>query len=138
MREIKFRAFDEQNRVMHLDFQFIKTGDNGNDWIIFTSDKQPVSGDWKDNPYFSQQLKIMQFTGMKDSKGQPIYEGDIIKATFEGEEIIGEVFYEAPYFDLATDYNPECNTLLFLGANNIGEVIGNIHEHPHLLTPQAA
>lgn len=43
MREIKFRAFDEGNKIMHYDFQFIKSGDEGNDWIIFTSDKNKLS-----------------------------------------------------------------------------------------------
>lgn len=34
-REIKFRAWDENNEVMHNDFQFIKSGNDGNDWILF-------------------------------------------------------------------------------------------------------
>lgn len=42
MRTIRFRAWDEQNKIMHNDFQFIKSGDEGNDWIVFTSDKQTL------------------------------------------------------------------------------------------------
>ena len=41
----KMRAWDECNKIMHYDFQFIKSGDNGNDWIIFQSDKQELDFD---------------------------------------------------------------------------------------------
>ncbi len=30
MREIKFRAWDEKNKIMHYDFQFIKSGEEDN------------------------------------------------------------------------------------------------------------
>ena len=58
MREIKFRAWDEMKKVMHYDFEFIRSGIEGNDWIIFKSDKQPLEqGKVLDNPYFAQTIK---------------------------------------------------------------------------------
>ena len=126
-REIKFRAWDEGNKVMHLDFQFVKTGDEVNDWILFTSDKQPKFpiNEWSNNPYFSQQLKIMQYTGLKDKQGKEIYEGDIV--TFWGGK--GKVIYFQPYASFMIEYtdNDVCN------FNEAEEVIGNIYENPELI-----
>ena len=39
MRDIKFRAWNEMSKAMHYNFKFINSGDSGNDWIIFISDK---------------------------------------------------------------------------------------------------
>ena len=66
------RAWDEGHKVMHYDFQFIRSGDTGSDWIVFTSDthmldrkiKDPEQPHPFDDPYFQQQLKIMRGIGL--------------------------------------------------------------------------
>lgn len=84
-REIKFRAWDEGNKVMHQDFEFIRSGSAENDWIVFRSDKQPLFSKPHpfENPYFSKQFVIMEFTGLQDMHGSDIYEGDIIEVEID-------------------------------------------------------
>lgn len=131
----KMRAWDENNKIMHHDFQFIKSGDDGNDWIIFQSDEQKLDFDKEKNfcinvypnPYFAQQLKIMQCTGLKDKNGKLIYEGDILFYKI-GSIKCREVVKWSPercgwikgYQDLST-------------YKKYHEVLGNIYENPELI-----
>ena len=135
MREIKFRAWDEGNKVMHFDFQFVKTGDEGNDWILFTSDKQPKFpiNEWSSNPYFSQQLKIMQFTGLLDKSGKEIYERDIVKGY--GYEVRNGKQIRPERIFAINDFIKDAYRLLCIteGTGETIEVIGNIYENPELL-----
>lgn len=94
MGERKRRAWDEINKIMHYDFEFIKSGNTGNDWIVFKSDLQPL--DWEklriegsvhpfNNPRFAQQLIIMEGSGYFDKNNREIYDCDIVKVVPDGE-----------------------------------------------------
>lgn len=128
-REIKFRAWDEQNKIMHNDFQFIKSGEENNDWIIFTSDKQKLSAEQHplQNPYFQQQFKIMQFTGLLDVNGKEIYEGDVVRRgviIFSRGKFCGQYYGSGGFYE-------EWEDDLYQERNI--EVLGNIYENPEIL-----
>lgn len=129
-REIKFRAWDKETKQTSLvrRLHFERSRSLTNNCIIISFGE--LEGVVKMGN--GQSFELMQYTGFKLA-GKDVYEGDIIRAEYDGEEIIGEVFYENLRFDIDCEYDPECNILIFLDANNIGEVIGNIYENPELL-----
>lgn len=125
MREIKFRAFYEEFGMREELFF------NGGLNEIFAK-KRGV---------------YMQYTGLKDVNGRGIYEGDILEITPENREHYPEksVFFVVStqtlwgydfYWKHVSGY--DCSTHITRIDDNYEqllnvEIIGNIHEHPHLL-----
>lgn len=122
--KLNLRAWDEQNKVMHNNFQFIKSGDESNDWIVFTSDKQTLKSEPHPlkNPYFQQQLKIMEGIGKPDINGKEYFRGDIVQTDTDIQYI---------------DYNKSLSCYgirSFKGGGTMSidsswEIIGNIYEN---------
>lgn len=123
-REIKFRAWDNINNEMRYPAKkdVFATG--------------PTSGDFID-----KWDTVMQFTGLHDKNGKEIYEGDLVVNTtvrktwgqWDGvygykdviTETVEPVVFDAKWaaFKLTTR-----------GEWGRFEVIGNIYEHPHLIS----
>ena len=92
-------------------------------------------------------VELLQFTGLKDANGKEIYEGDIVRVSFDGESYADEVVWWGkdgqdscyPAFDLkkhSADYDQNAfSGIIAYGAETI-EVIGNMHENPELLEAQ--
>jgi uncharacterized phage protein (TIGR01671 family) len=123
MREIKFRAWDEERKY------FIELG-IGHTPLFFNHEGK-LKSDYGC-------IKIMQYTGLKDKNGKEIYEGDIVKwnqyflGSKKAEEIelkTSTVYWHNGAWVLSEDKG--WNASIY---NNI-EVIGNIYENPELLNP---
>ena len=140
--EIGFRAWDEKNKIMYNDFQFIRSGIEGNDWIVFVSDKLKRkiidSGILLNNPFFSQQLKTMQFIGLTDKNEKKIFEGDVVEdgsiVNNYGKPFRGLIEFERSAFRFVKT-NCECGECLGSVVIHGNEliVIGNIYENENLL-----
>ena len=112
MREIKFRAWDEEKKVMTKNFGI---------WAI----PQIIQG-IKEND-LSNSLVLMQYTGLKDKNGKEIYEGDILLTKFEEDDEKNDFIVEWFIDDISCGWNiGPCDTWY-------SEVISNINENPELI-----
>ena len=132
----KFRAWDEtQHKMLQVDcIEFI---DGKAYWVEASPADGNVQGG-NDGPVGdNSQLKLEQYTGLKDANGKEIYEGDIVKSSYKyAQPKISQVIMEDgnSYIlgeDLATG-----NEMLVSDHINEIEVIGNVHTNPELLEAQ--
>jgi len=135
MREIKFRAWDKRdNKWAFTEFDII-----GETWLFGLLEQycRDTKGDVTTIERIND-IDIQQFTGLKDSTGNDIYEGDILK-TVKG--VIGEVIWEDSRSTISFKYRNRYNTnynfqyiwksLFWAASRSI--VIGNIFETPKLI-----
>ena len=117
MREIKFRVWDKTQCRM-----FIPDGL-----------KNPIN--------FTENVEHMQFTGLHDKNGKEIYEGDVVRGFDENE--FGSVNNDGPvhakviWWENSAGFQLEAispSEILHSDMAVNVEIIGNIYEHPELLT----
>lgn len=126
-REIKFRAWSDYYKRMFL-------WDELKEYSI-----EDVFNDADKNADFYGNL--MQYTGLKDKHGNEIYEGDIVKVYNQAiRKVVFENSFWQMYEILDADVLGGFGTPTDSGHKPIYrypekdiEVIGNIHEHSHLL-----
>ena len=123
MREIKFRAWDMDRKVM-LGIQYV---------IFYDGDFYENYRDLEDG-ILIENIAVMQYTGLKDKNGVEIYEGDIVFDRWANEYT--PVFQNGIYMA----YNPknlmqnDPSTQFNIVWKDGCEVIGNIYENPELLS----
>ncbi|MBK5447473.1 hypothetical protein JFU18_02015 [Bacillus sp. TH22] len=124
MREIKFRAWDEELKKMYTGDE-IEDYSNLNAWLsygglaIYRIDE----GEYV-------QLKSLQYTGLKDKNGKEIFEGDIVE--YDGWFYIIKWDKEETGFYMHDKNNFEDDHLRMIDIS-VGEVMGNIYENQNLI-----
>lgn len=132
MREIKFRAWDKVNGCWASINSIVLCDDGSIAYLLPEEDDMP--------PYLEDEVELMQYTGLKDVNGKPIYEGDIVNVTWSRDDTEGENYaiaydpnndgYSA--FDFV-DWYEDMNGLSCAYIDGQITVIGNGFENPELL-----
>ena len=122
MREIKFRAWDKENKTMLLDI-----GIHINRMIFITRQGH-------DRPY-TDDFEIMQYTGLKDKNDKEIYEGDVCKRIWADDDymIFKVCFSEGRFAEWWNGMDVGKIADGSVMRDGKVEVIGNIYENPELI-----
>jgi len=133
MREIKFRAWDKELKVMEYFGPKFYVDD---EYFELNFEPTELEGE---TPLFetNQKLILMQYTGLKDKNEKEIYEGDIIEnktsKTWKGKY---KVYYESEFMSfLFEGIENEDDYYRFetFSDKKDWEIIGNIYENPEFL-----
>lgn len=131
MRDIKFRANTPYGMLSVTTIHF--------DLLIAYG--IPIGAkDWSsdDFEFGLEEINLMQYTGLKDSEGVEIYEGDILKSSYTDRGHV--VLFKNGKFVIQHSKNccPPYKTSLEEAGNEDGigwqKIIGNIYENKELLT----
>ena len=125
MREIRFRAWDNELKEMTTVMKLFTHGPNGNIWNREFYFKGAILTEPQSN-----RVELMQFTGLKDKNGKEIYEGDILR----WNDKLWPVYYSERLAKYVMGTTKGCE-IIGCGRCAFCEVIGNIYENPGLLKP---
>ena len=128
MREHKYRAWSEKNKMMYYSHR-----PDGSDNPLWSWDVV-FRKDWHDGkgPEDNGAIK-MEWVGFMDKNLKEIYEGDVLKSI---NGLVGEVVFERGAFLINYNDTGLINTTIYsLNAYelNYTEVIGNSFENPELV-----
>jgi len=116
MREIKFRAWDKEQKKMSFFVGIF------HDLSIFNTNNNPKN------------FELMQFTGLKDKNGKEIYEGDIVEFIGHKNRVVSWTPDDHHYAGWYAIGGIRSLPIYSGKEPNTIEVIGNIYENPELIS----
>lgn len=153
MRQFKFRVWDKDKKIFLSDYDFciydgaaIRIEVGGTETNSFGSSYNPLKLEENDlgGIYLDKNLLVQQFTGLQDSEGKDIFEGDIVEISTNYQDYSnsrhGLIHYKACRY-LVGVYDSEYSKDVMVNDNYCPivdlsrecRVAGNIFEHFALL-----
>ena len=138
-REIKFRAWDRLNKEMIEVYAIDNTKKGATEENAYESKGYNEHGQKR---FYLHNVDLMQFTGLLDKNGKEIYEGDIVhnikrlknwEVKFHRQHVGFVMIRQENMKNYFSQFNVNFSDGEIYQCDYI-EVIGNIFEHPELLT----
>ena len=133
MREIKFRAWDKNDKRIFIDPQMIDFYNKKIGYMQYQTEDMPdtsysIPVGFEEFEY----SELMEWTGLYDKNGEDIYEGDIIFESF-GEKYYKVIFENGSFkAEFNGDFDEYSFDLIDVVAQGC-EIVGNIYENPELI-----
>lgn len=129
MREIKYRVWHDKMIYEPM------VGETGDDFVKINEMFRTGENTEYGCPYLCKRPIWLEFTGLLDSKGKEVFEGDIVyhKGTKSPKEYIFEVKWCNYKWRFVNETGGHPFIQLYNHPENF-EIIGNIYENSNLLT----
>lgn len=129
IRELKFRAWDASTSEMVKHENLAVVAGEGA-YIVESNEGSLVSS------FRGNCLIVMQYTGLQDSEGTDIYEGDVLSGSY-GIPPVGirapVEFHAGAFYAITSGHNPSICLLSEFIEHIAPTVRGNIHGSPELV-----
>ncbi len=133
MREIKFRAWDKNDKRIFINPQMIDFYNKIIGYMQYQTEYMPdtsysIPVGFEEFEY----SELMEWTGLCDKNGEDIYEGDILFESF-GEKYYKVIFENGSFrAEFNGDFEEYSFDLIDVVAQGC-EIVGNIYENPELM-----